>query len=62
MLRGDRENQSNWSKLCWGIVKMMERKSNDTITDSIKGDKDTGEIKVVIWQLYHQHRWNLVPM
>lgn len=34
---------------------------NDNTTGSFKGGKDSGEIQVAIWQLGHQHRWNLVP-
>lgn len=43
-------------------VQMVKRKSNDITTGSIKGGKDSGDMEMVIWQLYHQHRWNLVPM
>lgn len=36
------------------IMKMVKRKSNDIAV--INGGKDSGEIKVVIRQLYHRHR------
>lgn len=42
------------------IVKMVKRKSNDIAVNYINGGKDSGEIKVVIRQLYHRHRWNLL--